>query len=379
MKTGIITITGEMNYGNSFQNYAVIKVLENLGVSAETVKTEYSLPEFLKQKKLGIFESKNYLRFYGRIIIKQKIFVNYLIRLLKFKLYGYRHLNLSKKRNSEINPVNLENYDALVFGSDQIWNFTWGGRICNGIDFFTGGFAPDVKKIAYSASIGTDYIPEEYIEKVQKNLNNFSTISVREDKGKEILDPLLEKPVCVTVDPTLMLDKNEWQKIARKPHFFSKNKKFILTYFLGEYSDELIEYINKISEKLDCDIIDLCSEWSYSYKREKKRYFSFSPEEFLWLIDNCQIMFTDSFHGSVFSIIMEKPFRCFKRHQNGVANMSSRMDTLFNTFKINDWCVGDINESIDNILFKDYSNVQSILTEKREFAYDYLKGALDIK
>ncbi|MGN1420910.1 MAG: polysaccharide pyruvyl transferase family protein [Eubacterium sp.] len=378
MKTGIITITGEMNYGNSFQNYAVVKVLENLGVSAETVKTEYGLSEYFRMKKQGNFKLKPFLKFYGRILIKHKMFISYLFRRLKFNFYNRRFLNLSKKRNFELSPVDSNKYDAYIFGSDQIWNFTL-GRMCNSVEYFTGGFAPDVKKIAYSASIGVDYIPEKYIEKVRENLNDFSAISVREDKGKEILDPLLEKPVCVTVDPTLMLDKSEWQKISKKPNFFSKNKKFILTYFLGEYSDELIKYVKKTAEKLDCEIIDLCSEWSYSHKREKKKYYAFSPREFLWLIDNCQVMFTDSFHGSVFSIIMDKPFRCFERREDGIVNMSSRMDTLFSTFKINDWCVGDINESIDNILFKDYSNVQSILTEKREFAYDYLKGALDIK
>lgn len=375
MKIGIITITGEMNYGNSFQNYAVIKTLNRLGATAQTVITEYSLPEYFRLKKRGDFKLKPFLKSYGRIVLKYKMIIPFFFRKLKFRIFNLKYLNLSKKKNFELSPIDCNDYDLYVFGSDQIWNFSL-DRMRSGIDYYTGDFSPNVKKIAYSASIGINYIPDECSEKVRENLNRFSAISVRENSGREILDTLLEKSVCVTVDPTLMLDCGEWLKIAKKPHFFGKNKRFILTYFLGEYSDEIIRFAKKIAQKYNCEIVDLCSEWSLLSKRDRKGYYSFSPNEFLWLVSNCEIMLTDSFHGSVFSMIFEKPFRCFERNQEGIADMSSRTQTLFNAFNIENWCVGDVSEDINNVFYKDYSNVNQILNQKRQEAYDYLKGAL---
>lgn len=369
MRAKVITITGESNYGNSLQNYAVIKTLNKLGVNAETIKTEYE-PDIVPHNRSNV---KNYIK----ILLKHGNYM-YFKRKIRFKKFSDKYLSKTKELYSEQRFNSVGDCDVLVFGSDQIWNFTFFGRLENNIDFFTGGLFNNIPKIAYSASIGRDYIPNQYIDKVKENLSAFKSISVREDNAKEILTEIIDKDISVTIDPTLMLSKQEWLTIAKKPKYMKKNSKFAVSYFLGELSKVTDEYIRKITHEKGLELINLNSEWIEYSEINNPLHFVTDPAEFIWLIANCEIVFTDSFHGSVFSIIMDKPFRCFERCDKKLESMSSRMDTLFNMFKINSWCRGNINENMDNVFYKDYSAVQSVLEEKQNYAKRYLKGALGI-
>lgn len=125
-------------------------------------------------------------------------------------------------------------------------------------------------------------------------------------------------------------------------------------------------------------VIDLYDEFLDKSQIENKKWFAADPGEFAWLIEHCELMMTDSFHGCVFSIINEVPFRCFKRGGN-IADMSSRMNTLFGKLNISDWCIGDITESSEHVFYKDYTGVKDIIEEEKAFAYKYLKGALNIE
>lgn len=370
MKVGIVTITGSSNYGNFLQNYAVEHTLKKIGAHVQTLKTDCVPENKVLSKKWIKIVVKEILRYgsYSR---------DY--RVLRFSKFCDKYLERSEETYFETFPQKKKmNFDFLCFGSDQIWNFTWGGRLCKGINFYTGGFSPDIPKIAFSASIGADYIPKEYQQNFIRNVSKFKAISVREEKAKEIIYNLMGNEVAVTVDPTLLLDKSEWLEISEKPHYVRKQDKFILTYFLGDLDDEIQKFINNIAEQNGLKIINLSNEWLPQNQIKNPSHFITDPSEFVWLIANCEMMFTDSFHGCVFSILMDKPFRCFDRVENDVESMSSRMETLFSKFGISDWCRGDVNEPAGSIFYKDYSNVQNVLKKERGFALDYLKGALDI-
>ena len=368
MDINIVTITGESNYGNSLQNYAVIKTLESLGNNVFTLKTQY-------EPRFTVF-SRNNLKQYIKVLFKRSNYFCF-IRKFKFHIFSNKYLNKTKYVVNENKPELSKKCDLLVFGSDQIWNFTWGGRLCEGIDFYSGGFAPDIPKIAYSASIGASYIPDEKKEKFSQNLSGFKCISVREEQAKDILSELIDNKTTVTIDPTIMLSKNDWDKIAKKPSYINKNEKFILTYFLGEKSNEVKDYIKEFSEKNSFRIINLYNEYEDYNNIASVNDYCVDPREYIWLIKHSQIVFTDSFHGSVFSIIFHKNFRCFQRSKN-IESMSSRMDTLFSTMKTSDWCNGDVNETFESLTKYDYKDVDTIIKEKRDFAKSYLKYALSI-
>lgn len=116
MKVKVITITGESNYGNSLQNYAVIQTLNSLGCEAQTVKTEYE-PNFTKLCK------KN-LKIYTKVALKIKNY-HWFKRQMRFKKFSNRYLCKTEKVYSETAPTAVDDCDAIIFGSDQIWNFLW--------------------------------------------------------------------------------------------------------------------------------------------------------------------------------------------------------------------------------------------------------------
>lgn len=366
MKAGIVTITGESNYGNRLQNYAVCTVLKKINVLSETFYDSGKLVSRLKKslkmivKKMLGYKSYCYSR-----------------RWQRFCHFDSKKINICNCNINLPNRLPQAKYDYIVCGSDQIWNFHF-YKMKNCIKFFGGEFAPKEKRIAYSASIGSENIPDECTADFIRLVQEMKAISVREENARDVIKTLTGRDVPVTVDPTLMLNKSEWLEIAKKPKYVKKNERFILTYFLGEYSSEVEAYITKISKTYKLRVIDLYSEYMELSKIKNKDYFCTDPSEFIWLISNCELVMTDSFHGCVFSMIMDKPFRCFSR-MDSESNMSSRMDTLFKKFNVSDWCIGDINEDIEHVFYKDYSGFESTLKKEQDFAYDYLKGALDIK
>lgn len=361
--TGIVTITVDSNYGNRLQNYAVQSVLKNLGVESTTIFVKKSLARI----------AKNFIKV---LIGRREISAAKRKRNKAFRRFNKKHLNIKHIRKFELGTLH-DKLDYAVCGSDQIWNFTF-PFIRNQKEFFFAKFVEPEKRIAFSASIGVDDIPEGHRADFVDGINGMKAISVREERGREIIKELTGRDVPVTVDPTLLLSRGEWREIEKKPSFVGENDRYLLTYFLGGCSEEVRDYIEGIARANGLKVIDLYNEFLSKPEIENKKWFVADPGEFVWLIDHCQLLMTDSFHGCVFSIINEVPFRCFKRGGN-IADMSSRMDTLFGKLNISDWCIGDINENLDHVFYKDYTGVKDIIEKEKAFAYKYLKGALNIE
>lgn len=396
MKVGIVTITDGSNYGNNLQNYALIQTLKKLGVSAETIRTNYEYDFFarFKNKSHRMVKTDNHSTAVTdkkeepasssetdhSVVVKQsriKKLLRYYYRekrALRFKRFSNQYLNKSKESVTEKTPVLNKNYDCLVFGSDQIWNFTI-NRVKNNPDYYTGNFAPDTKKVAFSASLGTDYIPDEYCDVFAKHVGNFDAISVREESGVKPVEELIQKPVNITLDPTLLLSKKEWLACAKKPHYVKKNEKILVTYFLGDKDKALIDFINRVAEKYHLTVVNITMEW---VEIDNAAHFCTSPDEFVWLINAAELVLTDSFHASVFSIIMEKPFRFFERKQHGLKKMTSRVENLADKLKIDKWYKGDNEEKIEHVLYCDYKNASSVMRKEKEKTNAFLKESLNL-
>ena len=266
----------------------------------------------------------------------------------------------------KINNANNK-YDKFIVGSDQVWNYTFKGFK----DIFFLNFSNKEKNIAFSASVGVDKIENNYIDRFTKGLENIKHISVREEKAKEILEPLCpNKDIQVVLDPTMLLTSDEWDKIAKKPKQLKKynNKKYILNYFLGELSEERKKEIERIAEENDCFIINILDK--------NDPFYTTGPSEFLYLEKNAFLICTDSFHSSVFAILYNTPFLIFDREQNGVESMNSRIDTLLSKFNLND---RKFNKKIKKEQLKcNYAEAYKILEEERKKSLNFLKKALDI-
>lgn len=368
MKVAILTITNGQNYGNRLQNYATQALLNSLGVEAETVINTTNQNVINDKNIIGSFK---YIvaTAYSKILVTNLPRLNKILRRKSFNDFNEKYIKFSSYIISRNNiPDDFKDkYDYFICGSDQVWNpnFIFNSEI----DFLT--FAKSGQRIAYSPSFGISELPNSCKDNYRKWLTGMDYLSVREEAGARIIKEIADREAIVLLDPTFMLCKNEWLKIAKKPKFISNlDKKFILTYFLGNKDRKSDKKINDIAKKHNLKIINLMDI-------NDKNIYSVNPSEFIWLINNCELMCTDSFHGVVFSLILKTHFIVFERKSIG-ASMNSRLETLLSKFDMENRL--DKNIINDNEVFNvDFSNVDEIINYEKERSFQYLKNALNIK
>lgn len=358
-KVGIITIDGGANYGNCLQNLAMTQVLKKLNALPSTIgKMHYSDGKFKTAIKDCVKMGMNIIP------------ISYIKRNRKFEKFRYQYIEFATKKanNSDLN----KDFDLFICGSDQIWNFDL-SIIRRYKELYFANFADHKKRFAYSASIGTSDIPEEYNEFFISSIKNMNKISVREYEASKIIKEKCGIEAPVTIDPTLILTADEWKMFERIPE--NINEKFLLTYFLGNVSEELQTFISEVAKDNGLIVINLYNDVISRNKVLNKEHYSYDPGEFLWLIDNCEVLLTDSFHGCVFSILFKKSFRWFSRNQKNQLNMNSRMDTLFKITGLGEWCIGNMNDK--NVFDCDFTNVFENIEKEKNISLDYLRDVVE--
>lgn len=189
-------------------------------------------------------------------------------------------------------------------GSDQIWN----PKITKGFDpIYFGNFdfqKGERKYISYAASMEAKTLNEESINFYLKELNNFDSLSVRETRLAELLQPLTTKKIKIVLDPTLLADINIWNRITSQP---SIKGKYVLVYQV-RYNKDTLRVAYNIANQINALVIEITANTTIRFNRNKLQ--TSSPEEFLGLIKNAACVVTTSFHGTAFSIIFNRPFYC---------------------------------------------------------------------
>lgn len=357
MKVGIVTIPDITNYGNRLQNYAASQVLKNYFHCDVVSLVSYKEKPF--EKRNFVLEVKNFLA--RQLCIFPHFAENYfgceMTRWANF--YKWNKKNISERNFYEYpclpDSVNDE-YDMFFAGSDQIWNYRFSGTKYD--DYFLK-FASEKKRVAICASFGVEYVPDEWKQIYIDGLSNFAHISVREDAGAKIVSELIDRDVPVLIDPTMMLSKEEWLNVSKKPRVDCK-KPYVLKYYLGdETKDDKFEIWAKQN---GYEIYELLN-------KNYPELYSAGPGEFISLISNATMVCSDSFHCIVFSIIFSKPFIVYAR-QGKEDYMTSRLDTLLNKFGLkNRW-----NHFLktEDYLKCDYSLVPFLLKEEQKKFLDYL-------
>lgn len=336
----IVTIE-TFNYGNRLQNYALQQVLRSLGY---TVKTLPRMP----RKKGAIVAVKRFIQ-----------------KLLQSKTSKFREFNLNIDFAESVigrdeYPQNLnDKFDFFIAGSDQIWNpyFEFAAGKCDFLDF-----ADATKRISYAASFGVDEIPEAKKMELASYLKQFSAISVREHEGAKIVADLIGKEAKVVLDPTFLLNCEEWKKMEKKPLKLPK-RKYVLIYALGEKSQRFSDKIEQLKNKYE--IYDIRSHWLIENE------IPIGPSEFLYLIHNAEMVLTDSFHATAFSVIYHKKFIVYNRVG---LDMNSRIKSLSKMLKIYD-CLNEYNDLIYD-KENDYIQIDRIIDIERERSMSFLRAAL---
>ena len=351
-KAALLTLNGNSNYGNKLQHYGLQYYLKNIGVEAETIKVT----------KNGKLKANI------KIMIKKVIDKTFRDRYNNFIKFDNKIKYSRYKTNNDI--FDKRNcYEYYIIGSDQVWNVNFKAfSKCYLLDGIS-----NINKISYASSFGISKLPEEYSKLFKDNLNDFKSISVREDKGKEIIEKLTNREdIEVLIDPTMLLEAHEWEKVEKRPKQLNNinNNKYILNYFLGNFSKKRKEEIERIAKENKCYIINILDK--------NDPFYTCGPSEFLYLEKNAFLICTDSFHSSVFAILYNKPFIIFDREESGVESMSSRLDTLLKKFELKNRKFNGERITNEN-LNHDYSEAYKILEVEREKSKKFLEKALDIE
>lgn len=367
---GIITIHKINNYGSVFQAYALQKACVDLGFKVEIIDYNYPNDFHLSNKYASHEDSQpnepRWIKlFYALDLIKQhKGIRNFVTKFQKLSLKQYNH------------PYELDsdgsNYDIYISGSDQLWN----PRHCNGDPAFLLHFAPDnALKISYAASIGANCIPDELKPRYKELLERYAHISVRENSGVHVVKGVTSKEVTVVLDPTLLLNRDQWNQIAAPKRQFKK--KYILCYFLNytfnafPYVDQLAEYMQK---QTGYEIVRVARPPHKLGLLHTHYRVGASPEEFLALVRDAEMVLTTSFHGSAFAVNYGKPvFTVVKDRDAG----DSRQVSLMCNLGLENQILSIKEPMPDRSRFTyDVQSEQKRLEALRVQSMDYLKSAL---
>lgn len=375
-KIGIVTSARELNYGAILQAYALQRIISDFGFDSKLLwwsNQRNSHRDIRIRKLLAMFVTyvrnpgimKKSVKAYGHTF--EKSMTQNTIEL--FEKFENEFLNIEFLTYGQMKHFALsEECRAVIAGSDQIWN-----SYAIYVDpFYYLQFAPKNKRIAYAPSLGKNDIPDYNKQKIKRYVNEINHLSVREETGRTSLSEIADKKIEVVLDPSLLLDSGIWKTIEGE---MSIPKEYILLYFLDQPNIECVKKIKEITERFGLPVLALPYEIPSFSDIENIHYVDAGPAEFLSLIDNANLILTDSFHGTAFSINYNKTFLTFDRQYGNNQSQASRIVDLLSTFELtNHFISGDVNLRDIDI---DYTQANNKLELLRDKSIRYLKDAIE--
>ncbi|MBR5781947.1 MAG: polysaccharide pyruvyl transferase family protein [Bacteroidales bacterium] len=367
---GIITIHKINNYGSVLQAYALQKACEELGFNVEVIDYNYPNVFHASNKYVNSVDSQpnepRWLKaLYSLELLKQH-------KGIKNFVAKYEHLSSKQYGHPSELIGDIPHYDVYITGSDQLWN----PRHCNGDPAFLLHFAPDnALKISYAASIGVNSIPEDLKLQYKELLSRYAFISVRENSGAQVVWEVAGKKAAVVLDPTLLLNKDQWNQIAVPKRQFKK--KYILCYFLNytfnafPYVDQLADYMQ---QETGYEIVRVARPPHKLGLSHTHYRIGASPEEFLALVRDAEMVLTTSFHGTAFAVNYGKPVFTVVQDRNA---SDSRQVSLMCNLGLEDQILSITDSMPDRSRFTyDVLTEQKRLEALRQQSKIYLKQAL---
>lgn len=373
---------GHNNYGTSLQGYAMLKKIQQLGYEVEVINYEKRLTLAQKVKfvinAIRAGEAKNIVaRLTAKQVLKQHPQYATNIAERTKAVNAYKAEKLLPLFHTYVGYDALHkgslNYAAVVVGSDQVWT-----PMSLPNKFFNLLFVDDsVRKIAYASSFGVSEIPPFLRKATGAYLDRFYKIGVREQRGKEIVEELSHQHATVVADPTLLLNREEWEtEIANaRP---SETQPYIFCYFLGT-NQNARQAAKQLKAQTGYKIVTIRHMDEYVPEDEQfgdEAPYNVDPNDFVKYISKAAYVCTDSFHCTVFSILFHRQFMTFYRFAaTSKTGRNSRINSLFNLLGLQDRLyVGDILKIKADI---DYEHVESKLIALRTKSIDFLKNCLE--
>lgn len=357
MRVGIITFHGALNFGSVLQAYALQSAVNDLGNHVRII--DYRAEDYEQYRLIQPEHPRQTLR----------TFLNYsgfVFRKKKFESFTDSYLKLSDEQYSWKNEKSMgclaDQFDCFICGSDQIWNLDC---TLGAVGPYFLAFAGEKRRVAYAPSLAHTSFKEENFNKdiVSELLSKFDYLSVREEETVPLFQPLVDKKIEVVLDPTLLLGADDYSQLVQNEVV---DGDYIFVYLLRD-CPELIESASKLAESSGKSVV---------YVSEKKlpipngkNLFGIGPEEFVSLIAHADLVLTNSFHATVFSVLFHKPFRVYATDRSG-----ARMRDLLGNLGLSSRCVDTV--CTDEVELADWPDVDRSLDALREHSWSYLRKAL---
>lgn len=365
------------NYGTMLQAYALQKKLQMIGIESEILNFRSSpIRQFYRIFNIPFLRTKwkSYRISYITRTRYPEIFTKIRQREEAFDRFRVQRLRMTKriKSKNELKKF-IENYDIAVLGSDQVWN-----PQNLEMDYYTLNFVPDrMPKLTYAPSFGVSQIPRVQMDRTRKYLSRIRHISVREENGKQIVEDITGRKVPVVCDPTALLTPDIWSVFSSNRVYIGKP--YIFCYFLGANIQHR-EFAVKIAKQMKTSIVSIQHMDEFveaDMDFGDMAIFDADPSDFVSLIQNAEMILTDSFHGTMFSIYFKKRFFTFNYDDGKTNSVNSRIDSISNILKIGNRRVTG-NEKVNDYMLQepDWRKIHEKLSSFRNESEQYLTEAL---
>lgn len=369
MKVGIITYHAAYNFGSMLQAYATQEAVKKIG--HEAIMLNYRMPSqknFYKEYRTG----------YGKLNFVQDLLQfpmhkDKIARREKFEIFLKEYFNLSAEFNEpeEMRAI-CEGLDVIISGSDQIWN----AKSCEFVKcdmrymrpYLLDGF--EGKKISYASSIG--HMGESELEKIISFISDFDFLSVREQAAKTIIERYIDIPIDRVLDPTFLLNRNEWiNKLKLKRE---DENPYILFYSLKRFDGNvLLKEVKECAKKRNL-AVKYIMPFSYlpNMSKNVKNCENYGPVEFMNAIYNSKMVITDSYHGTILSLNLNK--NVYSLCNNAGAEF--RKTEVLERLGLGTRIIGGVNEAFNVTSEIDFDAINEVIIEEREKSFNYLLQAI---
>lgn len=356
-----------LNYGSVLQSYALQKYLKLQGKDSVIVNyVPFHAESYYKPiNRLSL--GRNFLHFRS-FLWSYFSCLFFLIKYRKFERFFknfYKttdHLHFHDELLGSDNIENLD-IDTFICGSDTVWKF---GQMLgfNKVLYLDIPAARGKRKVSYAPCMGADQFDDNQIEEFKRLTSDFTAISLREQSCVDYVNTFLDRPAVRVVDPTLLLDENDYLKIARLP----KEKNYVLIYSCEECDLEMVKEARRLAARKRLDVIELTTLRHCGHHLGHKVIYTAGVEDFLGYFKNASYIVCNSFHGACFSIIFKKNVFLFERNKTDF-----KMPDLVKMLGMEKQIVSCESKRIENIdALVNYDSVYKKLSDAKKVSCEYI-------
>ena len=340
IRVALATCHDKRNYGSMLQAWATQQFLQEQGYDVRTIDKVGLAGEISKGRRghylrhaldVGMLAEKVPFALHrARQGVSRKFGSEMARRKAAFDRFAGERFRLTRRTFgfAEARELSAE-YDVVVVGSDQLWL-----PVNVAGDYFTLSWVdPSVRRVSYATSFGLASLDAWTERRVGEFLAGYHAVSVREESGADIVEAATGRRPEVVCDPTMLLGAEQWREVAASSDAVAPDGPYVFAYFLGRNAWQR-EAVRAYADAHGLAVVAIAH--NDSYVRADEGYadlypWDAGPAEWVRLVDGAELVCTDSFHGTVFSNILETPFVSFRRHADGAQSTNSRMDTLLGT------------------------------------------------